>query len=165
MGVDPANRDGTGVSAENVHALGSDIAFMGWSWGEVRQPVCIEEAPDSTFIRDFNVDLVSGSPLLPPVVPDSIRYGSLSHSHTHMYLRCVEAGVSSDQSNLTVDGRLSLVMLEAKDKEFANAVHNGLKWTVLNYRVRARVPPHCLICCSRRGMSVNRLPAWSMRCN
>ena len=121
VGCDPANRDGFGLSGENVHALGSDIVFMGFSWGEVRQPVCIEEAPGSSFIAQYNVDLVSGSPLLPQVLPDSIRYGPLSCSTTHMFLRCVEEAMPSDMSGIIADGNLSLDMLSAKDKEFAKA--------------------------------------------
>ena len=140
VGVDPSNRDGCGVSAENVHALGDDIAFMGWSWAELKQPTCIEEGPGETSIAKFNQDFSNGSPLLPTVLEGEIRYGSLSCSHTHMFLRCVEAGVASESKALSLRGKLSLDVLDLKDKEFARAVRRGLTWTVLSHRARSRFP-------------------------
>ena len=45
IGVDPSNRDGYGVNAEDAHALGHDIACMAFSWKEVDKAICIEEQP------------------------------------------------------------------------------------------------------------------------
>jgi hypothetical protein len=42
VGVDPSNRDGYGVNYEDVHALGHDIAMIGFSWQEVIHAVCVE---------------------------------------------------------------------------------------------------------------------------
>ncbi len=42
VGIHPANRDGLGVSATEVHALGVDITAMGWSPEACSHAVCIE---------------------------------------------------------------------------------------------------------------------------
>ena len=43
VGVHPATRGGYGVSAVEVHALGSDIVHMGWSPAATANAVCIED--------------------------------------------------------------------------------------------------------------------------
>ena len=65
VGVDPSNRDGVGVNVEDVHALGSDILYLGWSWSQVASAVCVEEAPGSHAIANFNKDLAAGCDFLP----------------------------------------------------------------------------------------------------
>jgi hypothetical protein len=140
IGVAPSNRDGYGVNAEDVHSLGHDIAFMGWSWSEVSKAICIEEQPGATYIEDFNTKLTESSELLPPVVKDSIRYGSISCSHTNMFLRSMAHGVKSSDDLVSVGGKLSLEHLAQRDHEFARAVREGLPWSVLSWRVEAEFP-------------------------
>ena len=140
VGVHPSNRDGYGLNAEDVHALGRDILAMGWSWNEVQKAVCMEQSPTAKDIEEFNARLASASSLLPPVTPDSIKYGSLSCSHTNMFLRCVAGGVASNDELLATSGQLSLSNLERHDPEFALAVKQGLPWLVLSWRVSERFP-------------------------
>ena len=104
------------------------------------QPTCIEEAPSGTFICDFNKTLSSQNHLLPAVTDNSVRYGSLSCSHTNMFLRCVNASTKTTVTTLAVEGRLSLDLLKTADPKFAEAVTGGLTWTVLNHKVRSRFP-------------------------
>ena len=139
VGVDPSNRDGYGVNYEDVHGLGRDIANIGWSWEETSKAVCIEEAPTSLMIQEFNMALAQ-TDRLAPVQPDSIRFGSVACSHTNMFLRCMAAGVPSDDDVLADDGRLSLSKLKHRDAAFADAVDNGLHWLVLSRRLRATFP-------------------------
>ena len=80
-------------------------------------------------------------------------YMALSCSHTNMFLRCVADGVSSDHPTLSVDGKLSMEMLELKDKEFAKAVRGGLTWTVLSHRVRSRFPEFLTLVQSARNVA------------
>ena len=104
------------------------------------QALAVEEAPDSKAIQVFNEELASKNDMLAPVVADSIRYGSLACSHTNQFLRCVLASVPSDDDILSEGGRLSLAKLRERGAEFASACENGLKWTVLSHKVRARFP-------------------------
>ena len=140
VGVDPSNRDGYGVNSEDVHALGADIYAFGFSWAEVARAACIEEEPSKSDIHAFNVALASSGRALAPVEEGSIRYGSLSCSHTNMFLRCVAAGVESKHEAMSYNGRLDVDHLAKKDKAFAHAVKEGLVWSVLSYKVRVMFP-------------------------
>ena len=131
VGVDPSNRDGVGVNVEDVHALGADILYWGWSWSQVASAVCVEEAPGSHAIADFNKDLARGCDALPGDGFDQIRFGSLACSHTNMFLRCLRAGVASSDGALADGGCLSLVKVERRDAEFGRAAREGLEWMVL----------------------------------
>ena len=142
VGVDPSNRDGLGVNAEDVHTLGSAIISLGWSWQQVGSAVCIEEAPDSSLIVDFNKSLGHGCDLLPNgSALESIRYGSVACSHTNMFLRCLaSACVSPGKSEAAEDGRLSLDLVGRRDAELARAAKDGLEWKVLSSKVRHLCP-------------------------
>ena len=83
VGVDPSNRDGVGVNVEDVHSLGADILYWGWSWSQVASAVCVEEAPGSHAIANFNRDLAAGCDALPGDGLDQVRFGSLACSHTN----------------------------------------------------------------------------------
>ena len=62
VGVSPVNRDGLGVNAEDVHALGGDLFAMGWSWEAMGSVVCVEEAPGRDDIARFEDSVVAGQP-------------------------------------------------------------------------------------------------------
>ena len=96
VGVEPSNRDGVGVNAEDVHSLGADIFVMGWSWSQVASAVCVEEAPGASTIADFNRRLSSSCDILPSDGFDQIRFGSVACSHTNMFLKCLSSGVKSN---------------------------------------------------------------------
>ena len=53
VGIDVTNRGGYGVNHEDVHALGHDIASVGWSWAEVSKAIAIEEEPGQTTILNL----------------------------------------------------------------------------------------------------------------
>ena len=92
VGVDISNRAGGGVNTLEVNLLASDICEVGWSWDACRHASCIEEKPGASLIFDFNKRLATSSGLA-PVVEGSIRYGSLSCSHTNQALRAIETVV------------------------------------------------------------------------
>ena len=91
VGVALPNRAGGGVNALEVNLLASDICEVGWSWDACRHAACIEEKPGSTVIEDFNKRLAADSGLA-PVEEGTIKYGSLSCSHTRQALRAISAG-------------------------------------------------------------------------
>ena len=139
VGFDPVNRDGEGGNAQEVFLLASDIAFVGWSWQETRHAMCAEILPNDPTVEEFNRQLCDGVGLA-PVEPHSIQFGSLSCGHTNMALRAIGAAMPSDCSFLSEGGRFSVRKLEMRDKEYAIAVRQGLRWTVLRAAVRARFP-------------------------
>ena len=142
VGVDPDNRDGVGIVAEDVHHLGADILRLGFSWREAANAVCIEDDPASDELKVFNRKLCIGSDLLPDKDLGLQIYGSLACSHTNMFLRCLLHGsrtvggcaASGD------DGRLSLEKVVRKDSAFAEAARKGLVWTVLSSKCRSHFP-------------------------
>ena len=140
VGADPSNRDGYGINAEDVHVIGHDIAFLGWSWKVAWGAVCVEETPGSTAIEDFNIALAAGSALMPSVTENSIKYGSLACSHTNMFLRCIADGVPSEDEYCSEDKVLSVQKIERRDPALAEAVRTGMSWQVLSHTVRTLFP-------------------------
>ena len=141
VGVSPVNRDGLGVNAEDVHALGGDLFALGWSSDAMGSVVCVEQAPGYDDIASFDHSLVAGNPKLPAPGGNLIRYGSIAGSHRNMFLRCLLASAESDQEAMCdEDGRLCIDKVARTDPNFANAARQGLTWKVLYYKVQAEYP-------------------------
>lgn len=114
IGVHEQNRDGEGVSSNHVHQLIDDISSLGYHESS-NKPIAIEVPPgpagDRT--REFNVRLANESGgKLAPVEPMMIKYASVTGSHCNQAFRCFEAGVGHGSESLTIDGKLSIAMLE-----------------------------------------------------
>ena len=157
VGVDPSNRNGGGVNALEVNLLASDICEVGWSWDACRHATCIEEKPGDSFISDFNKRLVAHSGLA-PVVEGSIKYGSLSCSHTQQALRAIASGCESDNPLMSQGGRYCLERLGSRDKLYAEAVAQGLRWKVMSWKVREMHPrvPDLIQSARNIGSTLNR---------
>ena len=139
IGCDIENRCSTGCSALDVKFLVSDILEVGWSWAETAHATCIEARPDDSTLEDFNVKLVQGTELA-PVRPGSVRFGALSCTHTCMGLRTIAAGMPCADPLMSKNGSYCVEELEKKDAEYAEAVRSGLRWRVLNWKVRPMYP-------------------------
>ena len=139
VGVDVSNRGGGGVNALEVNLLASDICEVGWSWDACRHASCIEEKPGSSLIFDFNKRHFSETGLA-PVVEGSLRFGSLSCSHTQQALRAIGAGCASPDPLMARNGHYCLEKLKARDSLYADAVQEGLRWKVLSWQVREMYP-------------------------
>ena len=139
VGVDPSNRNGEGVNALDVNLLASDIFEVGWSWDACRHATCIEEKPGDSLIADFNKRVVSNSGLA-PVEEGSIRYGSLSCSRTQQGLRAIGAGCQTHDPLMSEGDRFCLERVASRDKLYADAVTQGLRWKVLDWKVREMWP-------------------------
>ena len=157
VGVDPSNRNGGGVNALEVNLLASDICEVGWSWDACRHATCIEEKPGDSYISDFNKRLVAHSGLA-PVVEGSIKYGSLSCSHTQQALRAIASGCESDNPLMSQGGRYCLERLGSRDKLYAEAVAQGLRWKVMSWKVREMHPrvPDLIQSARNIGSTLNR---------
>jgi len=114
VGVHPCNRDGYGISATEVHALGSEIVRMGWSWSACSHAVCIEDDKDGS-IEGYTMTLLQGSDGLGSVAPGQVKYGSLACGHTNRFLCAVLDQVPSEHANLCIDGRMSMTKVTAND--------------------------------------------------
>ena len=139
VGVDVCNRHGQGLNPLEVFVLANEIAELGWSWAQTRHATCVEVLPGDLTTERFNATVVEGTGL-PPPEPHSIKYGSLSGGHTNYVLRCIAAGVASDDPLLSDGGRMSLTKLQGRDPTFGTAVCQGLTWRVLVWQVRILYP-------------------------
>lgn len=140
VGVHPENRNGYGVSAPEVHRLGSDVVSMGWSPAATYHAVCVEDSDGK--VGSFTEKLAKASPGLGSVSASQIKYGSLSCSHTNQFLVALHCEVESEHTNLTVDGRMSPNKL-SKDPMLKDALENGLTWLVISGSVPATYPSLC----------------------
>lgn len=139
MGVHPCNRDGYGISATEVHALGSEIVSMGWSWHACSHATCIEDDHGAT-VDAFTAKLVAASEGLGRAVEGSVRYGSLSCGHTNRFLCAVLDEAPSTHENLTIDGRMSASKVGGDDPGLKEALEQGLRWLVLKAEVATLYP-------------------------
>ena len=137
VGVHPKNRNGCGVSAVEVHAHWGKIVFMGYTTVG-QNPVCIED-DDSKSIALFTNELQQKTAGLGVVDIDTIKYGSLSNSHTNQFLVALDLEVESDEPLLTVEGRMNKSKVSV-DKKLMDAVENGLTWLVLSSSVAKLYP-------------------------
>ena len=125
VGIHPANRDGLGVSATEVHALGVDITAMGWSPEACSHAVCIEADTEGAII-DFTMKVKNESEGLASCTASEISYGSLFH--TNQVLCCVLAGIASQHGSLCSDGRMSKGMLAERQR----LVQGVRRWSVVD---------------------------------
>ncbi|CAJ1386593.1 unnamed protein product, partial [Effrenium voratum] len=147
VAVHPANRDGSGVSPSCVHQLASDISECGWDWAQIRA-LCVELShKEIPLVVKFNQELdahVDDTMKLAPIIKETIRYGSLSASHTNCALRLFAASCLHDGNpDLLVKGKLSLHQLRDKDAAYADAAENGLTWSIISSTVITRYPALC----------------------
>ena len=142
MHVHPLNRDGAGINASECHGLLDDILSLGWDWSQTHA-VGIEVA--STKLEEvytFNAGLVSNSMgLLPPCEKSTVKFASLSASHTNQVLRLIASSWShASECPLVVNGKLSLEHLKHLDSAFADAAQNGLNWLIISSEVLEAFP-------------------------
>ena len=141
VGVHPCNRNGYGVSPIEVHALGRDITDMGWSPSACAHAVAVEDDAQNT-IAKFSANLARNKPGLGQIPEASIKYGSLSCSHTNPFLVAVLCSVPTEFESLSIDGRMSSTKLSS-DVALKDALENGLSWLVLSSIVPRLYPSLC----------------------
>ena len=142
LGTHNANRDGQGVSCNHVHRLLSDIAALGYAKGS-GATICLELPPMPEELRKFNQKLVQDSaegryPLAP--CSHRMRYATVAGSHFAQACKLVLRGVSHEDPDLTVNGKLSLEMVQRKDPKLADAIKGGVPWRVVSWQVQAACP-------------------------
>ena len=136
----PENRDGVGCYPTEVHSLLDDILEAGWNDCECR-PVCVEVRSSDVACMAFNKKLQEdSSDLLAPVEAGTVKYASLSCTHTNQVLRLLHYRCQHTNPDVCIDGRLSMEKLQVKDEAFFNAVQEGLTWTVISEAVLVSFP-------------------------
>ena len=155
LGVDPDNRSRVGVMVKEVHALAEDIVTAGFSWTEVKKPTCREIHPQDTSVISANAGMSKSCEALPPT-DDNMGFCTITCGHTNMTLRSFLAGVPSSSRRLSRQGRLSLDILDARDKKYAEACRKGLEWCVLRWQVKQHWPRALEIIMQARNLKIQR---------
>lgn len=142
VGVHWENRDGVGLSCQQVHLLLDDVAAVGFSH-EATSGICFEIPVDEglrQIAMKFN-ETLHGSNMLPPM-PEGMKYLSVAGSHLNMAMRCLIHNTShhDPKSKLVSNGKLSLGQLEVVDSRFAEACRTGISWRVIDARVQQEFP-------------------------
>jgi hypothetical protein len=153
VGFDPSNRDGEGGNAQHVFVLCGDIFDVGWSPEATSHATCVETPPNDRTVEIFNQKFSAGNGM-PVVRNDSIRFGSVSGSHTNYVLRCVAGGVATTRADMCDSkGCFCLAVIGRKDPNFVKAAEQGLKWRVFRWEVRLMWPRALQVIQSARNVT------------
>lgn len=136
IGVHKNNRDGLGVSGVDTMRLLANIFDLGFSETEV-QAIAVEADDED---RLFNQRLMASCNLPPYSNICSVKFVSLSASHTNQALRCVLNGAAHDDPRMCIDGLLNVDKIEQKDRQLAEACRQGLMWTILPSHLFSKHP-------------------------
>ena len=148
--IHPDNRDGLGCYPTEVHGLLSDIGSSGWSWSEAKA-IATEVPHGDTKVEEFNRKLIQSSQgMLPEVQPGTVKFASLSATHTNLVLRLFAAGCKHSDERFCTSGHLSMVKTQTPWRHFP---WGGDAWTFLahfvlrNFEFVSRAsfphPAHC----------------------
>lgn len=134
------NRGELGCDPTEVHGLLNDIGSSGWSWSEVK---AVETEVPHPYIKvqEFNRKLIESSQgMLPEVRPGSVKFASLSATHTNLVLRLFAAGCKHSDERFCTPDHLSMEKLQRHDSTFHEAVMHGLSWDILSSEILSSFP-------------------------
>lgn len=155
VGIHPRNRDGAGVSPQEVHCLLDDIIDHGFVKSKV-EAVGIEIEDEEQ--RQWNNCFITsaGGALGKPDV-EQIKVLSVCGSHTNMVLRVfVDAVEHHGNQDVCIQGKLSKATLKEKDPTFFEAVENGVTWEVVPSFIAKEFPQLADIIQQSGNASLNR---------
>ena len=143
VGTHPANRDGLGLSAQDIMELIAAIVEVGFD-GNVPNPVAIETPASDAKTHQFNQGLADQSNgILPAFNANVMKCASISSSHTNAAMRCLlhgSPGCAGMHDDLMIGGRFSLELLGRKDPIFKSACETGLTWRIISHVVVSEFP-------------------------
>ena len=138
--IHPDNRDGLGCYPTEVHGLLTDIGSSGWSWSEVKA-IATEVPHGDTKVQEFNQKLIQSSHgMLPEVQPGTVKFASLSATHTNLVLRLFAAECKHSDERFCTSGHLSMEKLQRHDCNVHDAVTHGLSWDILSSEILGSFP-------------------------
>ena len=138
VGIHPGNRDGYGLHADSVQALGVDIVKAGFSWAATSHACGMEDADAE--IERFSMTLVADSECLPKFRENDIKIGSLSCSHTNAFLLSAKQGVASHMDVIAENGFISVAKFCRDDSAMQEAIAKGLRWLIYKKEVGKMYP-------------------------
>ena len=143
-GVHGKNRGGKRMQASKMMRKGAGIVRAGFSW-ELATPskiVAFEDHPTIKHIEAATMELTKTSPMFGRYDDGTIKVGTVGGGHLNQFLHAVNCGVPTDQPALCKAGEdvISKRLLVEGDSRLADALDNGLKMTVINWRIEEAYP-------------------------
>ena len=132
-----SNRFGECADPERVHKLLLAILRAGFTLEDVVAVAReLEEGNDDAETREVNASLSEDSDgLLPKLDADRLKIAALAGSHTTFTFGAVAMGCTTLeaelQSLLALEGKLSLAKLRERSPPYADAVEQGVLYTVI----------------------------------
>ena len=78
--------------------------------------------------------------MLPEVQPGTVKFASLSATHTNLVLRLFQAGCKHSDERFCTSGHLSMEKLKKHDPIYHDAVTHGLYWDIVSSEVLDAFP-------------------------
>ena len=153
VGFSDINRDGMIGNANDAMDLISIILQAGCSLDEMRHSTMEEAASGSTTFQRVNEEMAKGNPQMAPVLPNSIRFGSIAGGHTYQGFRAFHAGLAHPDTRVTRNGMLSIDAAEQTCKIYGGAVRYGIKCKVIKATARVLFPRALQIISIARNMN------------
>ena len=135
------NRGGYGVNSFDVQDNLSDIASTHW-YDKLFKGVCTDiQADEFDALMAFNIEQVAAANgLLAEVEPNKATYQTLCGGHTTQGMKAIEARCPHWDDDLTLDGRLSIIMVAEKSPAYAEAIRMGAEYTIVPSWVLKKFP-------------------------
>ena len=138
VGVHPANREGSGLIAGDVHDLLLRIFFQGWSWAKCASALVCELPPGvvGESWRDFNTELSNSSGgLIPTPNKEEMFYFTGRGSHTTAAVRCMMYSATGIHDDLCDDGSISKAKIVHKQPSMQEPLDKGMRYSVLKHEI------------------------------
>ena len=135
------NRGGYGLNGFDVQDNTSDIASTHW-YDKLFKGVCTDIPPEEfDALMAFNIEQVlAANGILADVEPNKATYQTLCGGHTTQGMKAVEARCPHWDDDLTLDGRLSIIMVAEKSPAYAEAIRMGAEYTIVPSWVLKKFP-------------------------
>lgn len=144
VGHHPKNRDGTRMSADRCEDLMEAVIGQFDPDEADHDSVCVAQAPNATNILFWTMGTCECQPTMANPVDHLLKDGSIGHSHMNQMLHNVCGGAVVTRPGLKrltdASGRLSLALVRAADKEFAEYCVKGLAWERLSHQIEVEEP-------------------------
>ena len=138
VGVHPSKRDGACLVTQDVHELLDSICQVGFVPSRV-QAVGVEVCDPKE--REFNAQLVhSSGEALGCMDASILKVLSLSASHTNWALRLIVSRAPHNTGVVSVEGRISMELVQQRDPVLAEHAQVGLHWQIVSAEVAKRFP-------------------------
>ena len=143
LGTHPINRWDTSIDPSEVILKVAKLCTSGFSLNETHGAVCVERLPgakgDSYETANAEVAARSNNMLM-SVTKGSLRYFTITNSHTNQSMRSAKSGAPCDNPEVSHDGKLNMGKIRTLDPLYADATDEGMKWWCIRAIVEETFP-------------------------